>query len=380
MQLFTPVAIATAVLATFATAAPADHVLVARADPGLPSNDAFYKPSGNITSKANGAILKSRSITPNAQNAAKGYQLLYKTTDALGNADATVVTILVPKSPKSPAKIVSLQLPEDSVSIDCAPSGSLAKGTSSPAAASLSTTNQGLEGSLQNGYYVVIPDHEGSKAQAFVGPTEGRAVLDALLAVTSYTTGIPGVSKSTPIAIGGYSGGAHATAWAAQLYKSYAPSLNILGQIIGGTPVNLTSTLLYLNGKTFAGFAAVGIVGEYKAYSDIKSYVDANIRSNGTALIKELQTNKCLTSVAFGYSKLDLFTVFKNKDPRNNSVVKKRLQQNLLGNNGAKLPFGTIMYHGTTDDHIQEMSSRGASLAGWFDEILSGKADFSCNL
>ncbi|CAD6889733.1 unnamed protein product [Tilletia controversa] len=384
----------------------------AASSPGLPSTDSFYKvPSGvNLTAKANGAILSSRVVDPTASNAAKGYQLLYKTTDALGKADATVVTILIPKSPKSPAQIVGLQLPEDSVSIDCAPSAALVKGTSSPAALSLNTTNQGLEGSLQNGYYVVIPDHEGSKAAAFVGPTEGHATLDGLLAATSFPTAIPGVSISTPIAIGGYSGGAHATAWAAQLYPKYAPSLNIKGQIIGGTPVNLTNVLVYLNKGTYVGFAAVGIVGEYLAYSDINKYISENLYPNGTALFKQLQNNQCLLQVAFGYSRKDLFSYFKKANPLADPIPRKRLAQNLLGGDGSKLSIGTIMFHGEDDDvipfsdatayakkqcakgakvhfyadpgkkHIAEEGSRGASLVGWFDDILKGKADFSCNL
>ncbi|KAK0542585.1 hypothetical protein OC846_004030 [Tilletia horrida] len=408
MQVVKSFVVASAVLASAASALPS---FWPRATPGLPSTDSFYKPTGTSwKTKANGAILNSRAVTPASSNAAKGYQLLYKTTNALGQADATVVTILVPKSPKSPAKIVGLQLPEDSVSIDCAPSAALVKGTNSPAATSLTTTGQGLDGSLLNGYYVVIPDAEGSNATAFVGPTEGHATLDGLKAATSFQTAIPGVSNKTEIAIGGYSGGAHSTAWAAQLYPKYAPSLNIKGQVIGGTPVNLTNVLLYINKKTYAGFAGAGVVGEYLAYPDIRKYISDNVYQNGTDLIKKIQNNQCLLQVAFGYSNLDLFSLFKKPNPLSDPIPAKRLAQNLLGGDGSKLTIGTIMYHGTADDvipyqdavnyakkqcskgakvhfysdsgakHIQEEGNRGASLVQWFDDILSGKADFSCNL
>ncbi|KAE8223198.1 hypothetical protein CF319_g3731 [Tilletia indica] len=412
MQIIKSLAVVSGLLASlsFTMAAPSQLLAPRASTPGLPSQDPFYKPTGNWTSKPNGAILSSRLVSPTAANAAKGYQLLYKTKDALGRPDATVVTILVPKSPKSPAKIVGLQLPEDSVSIDCAPSAALVKGTGSPAALSLNTTNQGLEGSLANGYYVVIPDHEGSKAAAFVGPTEGRATLDGLRAATNFTTGIPGVSKKTPIAIGGYSGGAHATAWAAQLYPTWAPELNIKGQILGGTPTNLSSVLLYLNKGSYAGFAAVGIVGEYVTYPDLHDYIATNIYPNGTALFKKLQTNQCLLQVAFGYGRTDLFSYFKLPDPLNSAPARKRLGQNLLGGDGSTLTIGTIMYHGTADDvipysdatayakkqcgkgakvhfysdegrkHISEEGARGDSLVSWFDDILKGTADFSCNL
>ncbi|CAD6901660.1 unnamed protein product [Tilletia controversa] len=425
MQLLKSAVVASVVLATAVAAAPSTERLALSprllnlggsssnaTAAGLPSKDAFYTPAlgTDLSSKANGAILKSRIVKPTSSNAATAYQLLYKTTGALGEADATVVTILVPKKPKSPAQIVGLQIPEDSVARDCAPSAALTSGTNSPASFGLTFTNQGLDGSLQNGYYVVVPDHEGSKAASFVGPVEGHAVLDGLLAATSFPDAIPGVSRSTPIAIGGYSGGAHATAWATQLYKSYAPSLNIKGQVIGGTPVDLNSTLYFLNKGTYAGFAAVGIVGEYLVYPDLKQYIDSIIYPNGTALFKELMTNKCILDVAFGYSGTDVFSYFKVPNPLDNAVAKKSLAANLLGNDGKKLPIPTIMFHGDADDvipyqdavnyaksqcakgakvhfysdagkqHIPEELSRGDSLVMWLDQTLQGTADQSCNL
>ncbi|KAE8202864.1 hypothetical protein CF335_g3248 [Tilletia laevis] len=425
MQLLKSAVVASVVLATAVAAAPSTERLALSprllnlggsssnaTAAGLPSKDAFYSPAlgTDLSSKANGAILKSRIVKPTSSNAATAYQLLYKTTGALGEADATVVTILVPKKPKSPAQIVGLQIPEDSVARDCAPSAALTSGTNSPASFGLTFTNQGLDGSLKNGYYVVVPDHEGSKAASFVGPVEGHAVLDGLLAATSFPDAIPGVSRSTPIAIGGYSGGAHATAWATQLYKSYAPSLNIKGQVIGGTPVDLNSTLYFLNKGTYAGFAAVGIVGEYLVYPDLKQYIDSIIYPNGTALFKELMTNKCILDVAFGYSGTDVFSYFKVPNPLDNAVAKKSLAANLLGNDGKKLPIPTIMFHGDADDvipyqdavnyaksqcakgakvhfysdagkqHIPEELSRGDSLVQWLDQTLQGTADFSCNL
>ncbi|KAK0548044.1 hypothetical protein OC861_005103 [Tilletia horrida] len=427
MQFIKTLAVASGVLATAALAAPSTESfsgMEARlfggsgyssgsvVQPGLPSKDPFYKPSGSWQSKSNGAILNSRQVKPGSSAAKTAYQILYKTTDAVNNPDSTVVTILVPKTPKSPPQIVGIQLPEDSVSIDCAPSATLASGTNSPNALGGAFTNQGVDGSLNNGYYVVIPDHEGSKALAFVGPMEGHAVLDGLKAVTNFPTGIPGVSSSTPIAIGGYSGGAHATAWAAQLAPSYAPGLNIKGQVIGGTPVNLTSVLLYLNKGTYAGFAAVGVAGEYLAYSDLHSYIDQYIYPNGTALFKKLQNNQCLASVAFlgGYGGKDLFSYFKKANPLDDPVPRKRLAQNLLGGDGNALVIPTIMYHGTKDDiipyqdavdyakaqcskgakvhfisdagnaHINEELARGNDLTKWLDQTLQGTADFSCNL
>ncbi|CAD6920926.1 unnamed protein product [Tilletia controversa] len=375
---------------------------------GLPSQDAFYKPPSGWQRKANGAILRSRQVRPSSSNAAAAYQILFKTTDALGAPDHTVTTILVPQKPQSPAKIVSIQLPQDSPSLDCAPSAALVAHSKSNFAVIVPFVNQGLEPSLQNGYYVNVPDHEGSRALAFVGDMEGHAVLDSLKATTSFPTAIPGVSIKTPIVLGGYSGGAHASAWGSQLYPLYAPNLNIIGQVIGGTPVRLSNIVNYLNKGTFVGFAAAGIVGEYKAYPDIKNYIDAHVLPNGTALIEDIQDNKCIGQVVLNYSGKDLFSLFKIKEPLSANIPQKRLNQNMLGNDGSTLKVKTIMYHSEKDDiipfgdaqkyaadqcakgaslnfivdtgrsHAEEEFGRGDDLGKWIEEFHKGTADSSC--
>ncbi|CAD6931463.1 unnamed protein product [Tilletia laevis] len=441
MQLAKSFVLLSAVLATAVMAAPySQRSLEARllfggsdntTAAGLPSQDAFYQPPSGWESKANGAILRSRQVKPSSSNAAAAYQILFKTTDALGAADHTVTTILVPKKPQSPSKIVSIQLPEDSASVDCAPSAAIVANSKSNFAGLIPFVNQGLEPSLQNGYYVNIPDHEGSRALVFVGPMEGHAVLDSLKAATSFPTAIPGVSIKTPIVMGGYSGGAHATAWGSQLYPSYAPTLNIIGQVIGGTPVNLTSVLNYLNKPSLASPVQVSWASEsisdqavrvpsaddskflcsdyrYNAYPDIKEYIDASVYPNGTALIKDIQNNKCLAQVVFDYSGKDLFSLFTTQNPLDAPVPRKRLNENLLGSNGKTLKVKTIMYHSDKDDiipygdakryateqcakgasinfvtdsgqsHVGEELSRADDLGKWIDAFHKGTADSSC--
>jgi len=375
---------------------------------GLPTKDAFYQPPSGWQSKSNGAVLRSRQVKSSISAAAGAYQILYKTTDALGNADTSVTTVLIPKNPVSPPKIVSIQLPEDSASVDCAPSAALVANSQSKFAIAIPFVNQGLNPSLSNGYYVNIPDHEGSRALVFVGDMEGHAVLDSLKAVTKFPTAIPSVSTKTPIVLGGYSGGAHASAWASQLWPSYGKSLNIIGQVIGGTPVNVTHVLTYINKGTYAGFAGAGVVGEYNAYPDLKEYIDANILPNGTAYLKDIQNNKCLLEVVLNYGGKDLFSLFKKKDPLNDPIPQRRLNQNILGNDGSTLKVPTIMYHSEKDDiipfedaqkyakkqcskgakvnlivdtgksHLEEEFSRADDLGKWIDSFHKGTANTNC--
>ncbi|CAD6886870.1 unnamed protein product, partial [Tilletia caries] len=71
--------------------------------------------------------------------------------------------------------------------------------------------------------------------------------------------------ETTQIGLTGYSGGAHAAAWGAQLSKSHAPELNVVAAAIGGLPVNMKNTLLQLNKGFCAGLSLAGVVGQYNA-------------------------------------------------------------------------------------------------------------------
>ncbi|KAJ3497442.1 hypothetical protein NLG97_g1897 [Lecanicillium saksenae] len=99
-----------------------------RAVPLVPSKDSFYAvPNGLETSKP-GDILRHRPAP--AKIAAFGlapvhldatFQLQYRTTDNVGNATATVLTVMVPHNADM-SKVLSYQVAEDAASIDCAPS------------------------------------------------------------------------------------------------------------------------------------------------------------------------------------------------------------------------------------------------------------------
>lgn len=79
-------------------------------DPSLPpSRDPFYALPDNLDLYQNGAIVRSRPVnTSFATVTATSAQLLYRTTDALGNASATVTTVFAPKEPASPPRVMVL--------------------------------------------------------------------------------------------------------------------------------------------------------------------------------------------------------------------------------------------------------------------------------
>ncbi len=62
-----------------------------------------------------------------------------------------------------------------------------------------------------------MPDFEGPKSVFMAGPQAGHAVLDGIRAVKNFGTG--GVGAANKWALNGYSGGAQATGWAAELSR-----------------------------------------------------------------------------------------------------------------------------------------------------------------
>ncbi len=100
-------------------------------------------------------------------------------------------------------------------------------------APSIGTTNftliPGLSDVIARGYTVVAPDYPGLGSDmvhpVLVGTSEGRSVLDAVRAHRA----IPGADGGTRFAVWGESQGGHAALWTGQLWRDYAPDLELVG-------------------------------------------------------------------------------------------------------------------------------------------------------
>lgn len=74
-----------------------------RGAPTLPTEDPFYTPPVGYQRQEPGTILRYRTmpyplstVGSETANFKTGFQILYRTADALGNAEATVTTLLIP--------------------------------------------------------------------------------------------------------------------------------------------------------------------------------------------------------------------------------------------------------------------------------------------
>jgi hypothetical protein len=146
---------------------------------------------------------------------------------------------------------------------------------------------------LLAGETVVVPDTEGETADFAAGPEYGMNTLDSLRAVlASPASGAAGAAK---IGLIGYSGGAIATGWAAELAPSYAPDISsrIVGAAMGGVLVDPAHNLRYVEGSTvWAGVIPMGVIGISRAF-----HVDFTLYLNeyGLQLYNKLQRASIVT-------------------------------------------------------------------------------------
>ncbi|KAL8280343.1 hypothetical protein RQP46_007260 [Phenoliferia psychrophenolica] len=312
-------------LAVAVTAASAQSPLSKRA-PLKPDVDPFYlAPSDWNQSSPAGTVLRSRSIQPAFVSVIpiplKAYQLLYTTTDALGEKMVTVTTIVIPPNADR-GKLAAYATPEDSSSSMCAPSYS-----------SVITT---------------IPDHEGPTSTFAAGRKSGMAVLDGIRATMNFRETI-GLDASAKSVAWGYSGGAQAAGWAAALKETYAPELNMVGVAQGGTPVDMRKVLLNVNKGFGSGLVVGGLVGLSAAYPELGDAVQAVLTPKGKELLEDNKKH-CLVDL-----KATFVDVFEPTYINGGQAVMDTpyVKENRLGANATltpKMPLHVV--HGSIDELI----------------------------
>jgi len=206
--------------------------------------------------------------------------MVYRSTDAMLQPAANVVTIFTPDCASAACpnknKVISYQSFYDSLNPEDSPSRAFAGGKRIPDL--LPAVETILFGNyVKKGYTVVISDTEGQKANFAAGPEYGYNTLDAIRAALNAPN--IGLSRSAKVALMGYSGGAIATEWAAELAPTYAPDLgtNLIGATFGGTLVSPEHNLSYVeDAPIWGGVMPMAVIGVSRSYEiDIKKYLTA---------------------------------------------------------------------------------------------------------
>ncbi|HEY7072102.1 MAG TPA: lipase family protein, partial [Acidimicrobiales bacterium] len=178
-------------------------IVLTACDPPFPGDDAFYRAPSPLPAGRPGDVISSRAsrftLDPFAKAPVAGVtarQVLYRSTDALGQPMAVSGTVLVPDAPWTGAgtrPLVSYAVGTRGVGDDCAPSYTLSQGADYEGAF--------VKALLDKGWAVAVSDYQGLGTPGLhtymVGPAQGHAVLD--MARAAQRLAGTGLSPSTPV-------------------------------------------------------------------------------------------------------------------------------------------------------------------------------------
>jgi pimeloyl-ACP methyl ester carboxylesterase len=276
---------------------------------------------------------------------ARTWQLMFRSTDTKGRAVASVSTVMVPfKAPSEPSErvLLSYQAAYDGLTLSCAPSYAIIKGAQWEQVL--------INRALKRGWIVSVPDYEGLQSLWGDAVNSGQGVLDGVRAALSFgPLGLSGLQ--TRVGLVGYSGGALASAWAAELAPSYAPELPLAGVAAGGVPVDIGNIGRKVDGGFFSGLYVTMSVALARANPEVKPEAVLNDRGmKAYAKAQEMCAGQFMTGVpesvtSFPFKHMADFT--KVPDFLAHPEVKRVIEANRLGQRVPKVPL--YIYQGTID-------------------------------
>jgi hypothetical protein len=313
--------------------------------PVSPSDDAFYTPPSPIPDVAPGTILRSRPVVVRGLGLpmpVRTYQVLYRSTDTQGRPDAVSGTVGVLQDGRADVDrpLVVYNIGTHGLGPTCAPSYLLRLG--------MDPEEPLMASAIARGYAVMVTDYEGLGTPGphtyASGPTTGHAVLDGARAALH----LPdlGLNPKAKTAIWGYSEGGLASTWAAELAKSYAPDVNLVGTAAGGVPANLEHTARMLDGTYGSGLLLAAAVGLNRAYPQLK--LDQILTDAGRQAAAAV-ASECVEQFAAQYSFKKLADYSKVPDPLALPQVRAVLDANDLGR---RIPAEPMHIYEATNDEL----------------------------
>lgn len=316
---------------------------VAYPTPGPPfsasADDPFYRQpsSARLRHLSLGAVIRFRPLLARAYRVshvqARGWQLMYRSTDSHGRPVAIITTLLVPPKPRP--RLLSYQVAYDGLARQCMPSQETLRGTM--------IEQLFVSRALRRHWIVALPDYEGP-AQAFAaGRIAGQSVLDGIRAVRHFLPAAT-LPATAPSALWGYSGGAFASLWAGELAADYAPDITLAGIAAGGAPANLMATAKHIDGGMFAGIYFEATIGLARAYPEID--MQKLLNKKGKALFKRL-SHACLGQelalvrdpLFSGLSFANMDNYVTVDDLLDVPVIRRVVHHNRLGQHPIKTPI-----------------------------------------
>ncbi len=313
----------------------------------------FYTPMTSVNTGANGDLVSYRDATValgTDSPALKAWNVMYRSKDSKGAANLVTGTVLVPTTAWAGAgdrPIISYAVGTHGLNQRCAPSLQMQQGTD--------YENANILAALKQGYAVVVSDYAGyttgNSPTYLSGQSQGNAVLDIITAAKQIPS--VGLATNAQSAVWGYSQGGQSAAWAAEVQKTYAPNLNLVGVAAGGVPGAFLTTARYLDGNNGSSFMLQGIVGlaeQYPAEIPLNTLASAT----GQAAITKVK-DQCVFESLFEFMNKNLSTYTAGNKTLDQLLtqypqIKTVLDSQNLGNTKPSVPM--YQYHGAADEFI----------------------------
>ena len=325
----------------------------ASALPSPITDDDFFNRPADIDALAPGSIIRSRTVdlVDLTFPATDATQIMVRSNDSHDRPIAATATLIVPSvhwgGPGTRPVVVSNQA-IDSLGAKCTPSYKMLHapdGLELPPLTALS---------LWHGYAVLVPDHEGPNMAYGAGVLAAHTILDAVRGMRQ----VPGAGLAeSPVVLTGYSGGAIATGWAAQLAPSYAPDLELAGFAAGGTPADLGALAATMDGTLGSGLYAAAALGLAREYPQLLTAVN----EIGRLAVQSELRNLCDTeATAIGAAMLPV-AAYTFPGVQDALVVQRVLDATRMGE--AKPAAPGLLYHGSSavalgDEFIPESAAK----------------------
>ncbi|WP_439593717.1 alpha/beta fold hydrolase [Microbacterium sp.] len=249
-----------------------------------PGIDSFYEYAAADVDGDPGTIVKADPLL-GAPFAARGWRIMYRSTDLNGDPVIATGVVVVPVTPAPPGgrTILSWAHPTTGSARECAPSYGFDPYTGI----------EGLRSLLDRGFAVVATDYTGMGAEGadsyLIGTTEGNNVLDAARAAQH----VLGDSVSDRLVLWGHSQGGQAALFAAERARDYAPEFDLEAVAVAAPAADLTDLLGAhlddISGVTIGSYA-------FSAYSEIYDVPISDILTPAAIAIQPQMNELCLLS------------------------------------------------------------------------------------
>ncbi|MGW7520399.1 lipase family protein [Streptomyces sp. NPDC054796] len=283
-------------------------------------------------------------LAPGVDTRTSAWKVHYRSTSADGRPNTVSGTVVVPDDGRTGTRpLLTYAVGTVGMGDQCAPSATFPQGRTAEALL--------INGALARGWAVAVTDYEGLGTPGThtytVGRAEGTAVLDAARAAQRLPQARKaGVTGKSPVGIMGYSQGGQASAWAAELHRSYAPELHVKGTASGGVPADLAKVAEYNDGDADAGLVLMSAIGHDAAYPRLR--LDRYLNAEGKRLAAYMKDHCVAENTAAGKGRtVDDVTV---SDPMDRRDWQRAIDRSRLGTRATGAPV--FLYHGSADEVI----------------------------